>query len=204
MIYLQEGLRYGTWNQSTIWCVCFLIVAVSHNGHHDSLVRGIVICYTKSVRTPHGGHGGSVVCTPVERGRARCCGDSSKLLLARGVVAVCIPPHPSPSSPCTSSAWLVAPLLPHSTVRAPWPKIRWMEEDCFGIAQFHGMQPLQCVVGSASPKNLAAPNCLWTSTTRCIRWIQGILQIRYRCAAYSDAGRWKQVLIKWLCRNGFP
>jgi hypothetical protein len=36
-------------------------------------------------------------------------------------------------------------LLPHSTVRAPWPKIRRIEEDCFGIAQFHGMQPLQCV-----------------------------------------------------------
>jgi hypothetical protein len=70
----------------------FLIVAVSHNGHHDSLVKGIVICYTKSVGTPHGGHGGRVVCTLVERGRARCCGDSSKFLLARGLVAVCTPP----------------------------------------------------------------------------------------------------------------
>ena len=30
-------------------------------------------------------------------------------------------------------------------MRAPWPKIPWMEKDCFGITQFHGMQPLQCV-----------------------------------------------------------
>jgi hypothetical protein len=28
--------------------VVVLIVAVSHSGHHDSPVRGIVICYTKS------------------------------------------------------------------------------------------------------------------------------------------------------------
>ena len=33
------------------------------------------------------------------------------------------------------------------TVRAPWPKTPWMEEDCFGIAQCHGMQPFQCVGG---------------------------------------------------------
>jgi hypothetical protein len=37
------------------------------------------------------------------------------------------------------------PLLPHCTVRAPWPKIPWMEEDCFGIAQCCEMRPLQCV-----------------------------------------------------------
>ena len=37
------------------------------------------------------------------------------------------------------------PLLPDCTVRAPWPKIPWMEEDCFGITQCHGMQPLHCV-----------------------------------------------------------
>jgi hypothetical protein len=28
--------------------VLFLRVAVSHSGHHNSLVRGIVICHTKS------------------------------------------------------------------------------------------------------------------------------------------------------------
>jgi hypothetical protein len=46
-----------------------LLVAVSHSGHQDSLVSGIVICYTKSVGTPHSGR---VVCSPVKRGRARC------------------------------------------------------------------------------------------------------------------------------------
>jgi hypothetical protein len=76
--------------------------AVSHSGHHDSLVRGIVICYTKPfhlfnllfllVAASHNchqdsivrgivifcttfvgtPHGGRVVCPPVERGRARC------------------------------------------------------------------------------------------------------------------------------------
>ena len=34
------------------------------------------------------------------------------------------------------------PVLSHCTERAPWPKIPWMEEHCFGIAQFHGMQTL--------------------------------------------------------------
>jgi hypothetical protein len=35
-------------NISPSFNVLFLPVAVSHSGHHDSLVRGIVICYTKS------------------------------------------------------------------------------------------------------------------------------------------------------------
>jgi hypothetical protein len=33
----------------------FLFVAVSHSVHQDSLVRWIVICYTKYIGTPHGG-----------------------------------------------------------------------------------------------------------------------------------------------------
>ena len=60
-----------------------------------------------------------------------------------------------------------------------------------------------CCVGSAIPKNPAVPKCVWTSAIRCIRWFPGILQLRYRGAAYSDAGRRKKQLIKWLCRNGF-
>jgi hypothetical protein len=77
-------------------------VDVSHSGHHDSLVRGIVICYTKSFQllnllflllaVSHSGHqdsvvrgivicytksvatthGGRVVSPPVARGSARC------------------------------------------------------------------------------------------------------------------------------------
>jgi hypothetical protein len=80
--------------------IVVLLVAVSHSGHHDSPVRGIVICYTKSfhllsllflfVAASHSGHqdslvsgimicytksvgtphGERVVCPPVERGRA--------------------------------------------------------------------------------------------------------------------------------------
>jgi hypothetical protein len=99
----------GTKSLHKLMCL-FLIVAVSHSGHIDSLARGIVVCYTKSVGAPHGGHGVRVVCTPVEWGRARCCGDSSKFLLARGLVAVCTPPHPSPSSPADPRL----DLLPHS------------------------------------------------------------------------------------------
>jgi hypothetical protein len=48
-----------------------LLVAVSHSGHHDSPVRGIVICYTKSfhllillflfVAASHSGHQDSLV-----------------------------------------------------------------------------------------------------------------------------------------------
>jgi hypothetical protein len=51
--------------------VLFLRVAVSHGGHHDSLVRGIVICYTKSfhlftllfllLAVSHSGHQDSLV-----------------------------------------------------------------------------------------------------------------------------------------------
>jgi hypothetical protein len=82
--------------------VVVLLVAVSHSVHHDSPVRGIVICYTKSfhlfkllllfVAASHSGHqhslvggivicytksvgtphGERVVCPPVERGPARC------------------------------------------------------------------------------------------------------------------------------------
>jgi hypothetical protein len=75
-----------------------LIVAVSHSGHRDSLVRGIVICYTKSVGTPHRGHGGRVVCTPVERGRARCCRDSSKFCWLVALWLYALPPtHPPPA-----------------------------------------------------------------------------------------------------------
>jgi hypothetical protein len=123
----------------------FLSVAVSHSGHHDSLVRGIVICYTKSVGNPHGGHGGRVVCTPVERGRARCCGDSSKFLLARGLVAVCTPPHhPPPALHVLGLTCCPTPAPQHR--ESPLAQIRLMEEGCLGIAQFHGMQPLQCVL----------------------------------------------------------
>jgi hypothetical protein len=51
--------------------VLCLRVAVSHSGNHDSLVRGIVICYTKSfhlfnllflfVAVSHSGHQDSLV-----------------------------------------------------------------------------------------------------------------------------------------------
>ena len=61
-----------------------------------------------------------------------------------------------------------------------------------------------CCVGSAIPKNPAVTKCVWISAIRCIRWFPGILQLRYRGVAYSDAGRRKKQLIKWLCRNGFP
>jgi hypothetical protein len=51
--------------------VLCLRVAVSHSGHHDSLVRGVVICYTRSfhflnllflfVAVSHRGHQDSLV-----------------------------------------------------------------------------------------------------------------------------------------------
>ena len=102
MIYLQEGLCDVTESRSNCFRLSFVSVAVSHSGHHDSLVRGIVICYTRSfhlfsllflrVAFSHCGHpdslargivicytksagtlqGGRVVCPPVERGRATC------------------------------------------------------------------------------------------------------------------------------------
>jgi hypothetical protein len=56
------------------------------------------------------------------------------------------PLTPCPSSPARPRLDF-APLLPHCTVRAPWPKVPWMEEDCFIIALFHGMQTLQWACG---------------------------------------------------------
>jgi hypothetical protein len=147
----------------------FLIVAVSHSGHHDSLVRGIVICYTKSVGTPPGGHGGGVVCTPVQRGRARCCGDSSKFFVGSWPCACMHSPPPIPLQPCTSSA--------------PGPKSVGWKGIASELRSSMGCSHFNVFVSSASPKNLAAPSCLWTSAFRCIRCFQRILQIRYRCAA---------------------
>ena len=63
-----------------------------------------------------------------------------QVCLARGLVAACIPPHPSPALHLVSLTCCPSPAF--FTVRAPWPKIPWMEEECFGIAQCHGMRPL--------------------------------------------------------------
>ena len=61
-----------------------------------------------------------------------------------GLVAVCTPPtHPPPALHLVGLTCCPNPAL--CTVRARWPKIPWMEKDCFGIAQCPGIQPLQCV-----------------------------------------------------------
>jgi hypothetical protein len=108
MIHLLEGVLYVTQSHSTFLVCWFLSVAASRSYHQDSLVRGIAICCTKSVGIPHRGR---VVCPPVERGRARCCGDSSKFVCLVALWLYAFHP-PIPLQPCTSSAWLFAPLLP--------------------------------------------------------------------------------------------
>jgi hypothetical protein len=142
MLYLQDGLCYVT-EPFHIFNLLFLLVAVSQRGHHYSLVRMIVICYTKSflmfnmlcllVAASHSGHQKSLV---------------------RGIV-IC----------CTKSVG-----TPHGGNG--------------GMVSF------------AIPKNPAAPTWFWTSAIRCIRRLPGILQIQYRGAAYSDAGRRKKPLVK--------
>jgi hypothetical protein len=114
-----------------------LLVAAFHSCHQKSLVRGIVVCYTKSVGTPHGGR---VVCLPVETGRARCCGDSSKFV------------------------WL-SPA--HCTMRAPWLKIHWRIAS--ELRNSMGCSHPSVFVSFAIPNHPAAPKCFWTSAVRCIR-----------------------------------
>ena len=76
----------------------FLLVAVSHSGHQVSLVRGIVICYTKSVGTPEGGMSG------------RACEETQSRLFGSWPCGCMHSPHPSPSSPVRPRLdW-----LPHS------------------------------------------------------------------------------------------
>jgi hypothetical protein len=48
MVYLQEGLCYVT-EPFHMFKLLFLLVAVSHSGRHDSLVRVIVICMLHKV-----------------------------------------------------------------------------------------------------------------------------------------------------------
>jgi hypothetical protein len=83
-----------------------LFVVASHSCHHDSLVRGIVICCTKFVATPRGGR---VVCPPVERvvlGAEK----THPSLFASWPCGCMHSPHPSPSSPALRRL----DLLPHS------------------------------------------------------------------------------------------
>ena len=66
-----------------------------------------------------------------------------QVCLARGMVAVCIPPtHPPPALHFVGLTCCPTPAL--CTVKPRWSEIPWMEEDCFGITQYHGMQPLKC------------------------------------------------------------
>jgi hypothetical protein len=101
MTYLQDGMCYVT-EPFHIFKLLFLLVAVSDSGRHYSLVRVIVICYTKSLllsnllcllvaafhschkkslvrgivmcctKSVGAPHAGRVVRLPVETGRARC------------------------------------------------------------------------------------------------------------------------------------
>jgi hypothetical protein len=80
-----------------------------------------------------------------------------QVCLPRGLVAVCIPPtHPPPALHFVGLSCCPSPA--HCTMRAPWLKIHWMEEDCFGITQFHWMQPPQCVCESRNPEEPRSSN----------------------------------------------
>ena len=89
-----------------LFILLFLLVAVSHCCQHDALVSGIVICYTKSVGTPHWVR---VVCPPCREGSCWVLRRLIQVCLTRSLVAVCTPPHPSPSSPSLRRL----DLLPH-------------------------------------------------------------------------------------------
>jgi hypothetical protein len=106
----------------------------------------------KVCRDPTLGEGGMPPC------REGSCWVLRRLIqvcLTRGLVAVCIRlTHPPPALHFVGLT--CCPIPAHCTMRAPWPKTPWMEEDCFGITQFHGMHPLQCVCGfrnSPEPRN---------------------------------------------------
>jgi hypothetical protein len=121
----------------------FWFVAASRSYHQDSLVRGIAICCTKSVGIPHGGEGGM---PPRREGSCYVLQRLIQVCLPRGLVPVCIPPtHPPPALHFVDLTFCPTPA--HCTVRTPWPKTPWIEEYCFGAAQFHGMQPFQRVCG---------------------------------------------------------
>ena len=91
-------------------------------------------------RDPTWGKGGM---PPNREGSCKVVRRLIQVCLTRGLVAVCIPLHPPP--PALHFVGLTCwPIPAFCTVRGPWPKISWMEEDCFGIAQCH---PFQCVRG---------------------------------------------------------
>ena len=142
-----------------------LLVAASHSCHDDSLVRGIVICCTKFGGTPHGG----VVCPPCREGSCWVLRRLIQVCLTRGLVAVCTPPHPSPSSPSLRRL----DLLPHScpldresppgTNSLGWKRIASEFRNAMGCSHSN------VFVSSPLPKKLAAPTCFWNSAIQCIR-----------------------------------